>query len=97
MNKVDLVPDEEESADTCSTKANTLVVFSTGEGSEAISLCDWHRRIGHRGMKTIIDMVNGTVTSKLGAHALEPPELTHGAHAGRINQSLPIRFHTSGR
>jgi len=37
-NKVDLVPEEEESASACSTKANTLVAFSTGEGSEAISI-----------------------------------------------------------
>jgi len=54
--------------------------------------------MGHRCVTTIIDMVNvAVVVAKLGAHALEPLELTHGAHACRINQSLPIRFHTSGR
>ena len=57
-----MVPEEEESASACITKANTLVAFSTGEGSEAIGPYDWHRRICHRCMKTMIDMTNGAVT-----------------------------------
>ena len=36
--------------------------FSTGEKSDAIGVYDWHRRIGHRSMKTIVDMANGVVT-----------------------------------
>jgi hypothetical protein len=36
--------------------------FSAGEKSDAISMYDWHRRMGHRSMKTITDMANGAVT-----------------------------------
>ena len=36
--------------------------FSTGEKSDAIGVYDWHRRIGHRSMKTIVDMANEVVT-----------------------------------
>jgi len=39
-----------------------LVAFKTGEESNAISLFDWHRRMGHHSMKTIVDMANGAVT-----------------------------------
>ena len=38
------------------------LAFSTGEKSDVISVYDWHRRMGHRSMKTIVDMANGTVT-----------------------------------
>ena len=38
------------------------VAFSAREESESISLFDWHRRMGHRTMKTIIEMAEGTVT-----------------------------------
>jgi len=36
--------------------------FSVGEKSDAVSVYDWHRRMGHRSMKTIIDMADGAVT-----------------------------------
>ena len=39
-----------------------LVAFSAGEKSEPISLYDWHRRMGHRSMKTIVNMAKGAVT-----------------------------------
>ena len=39
-----------------------LRAFSTGERSDEISVYDWHRRMGHRSMKTIVDMANGAVT-----------------------------------
>ena len=31
------------------------------EGKESVSLYDWHRRMGHRNMKTIVDMAKGAV------------------------------------
>ena len=39
-----------------------LTAFSAGEKSDAISAYDWHQRMGHRSMKTIVDMANGAVT-----------------------------------
>jgi len=39
-NKVDLVPEDRGECERLRTKANTLVAFSTGEGPEAIGLCD---------------------------------------------------------
>ena len=41
---------------------NPMTAFSTGEKSDAIGVYDWHRRMGHRSMKTIVDMANGAVT-----------------------------------
>jgi hypothetical protein len=38
-----------------------LVAFTTG-GGKPISLYDWHRRMGHRSMKTIVDMAKGAAT-----------------------------------
>jgi len=53
-----------------------LVAFSTGEGSEAISLFDWHRRMGHRSMKMIIDMANGAMSGLVLKDVPEdPPKL----------------------
>ena len=39
-----------------------LSAFSIGEKPDAIGVYDWHRRMGHRNMKTIVDMANGAVT-----------------------------------
>ena len=51
-------------------------VFSTGERSDEISVYDWHCRMGHRSMKTIIDMANGTVTGMvLKDVPADPPKL----------------------
>jgi len=36
--------------------------FSTGENKEPVSLFNWHRRMGHRSLKTIVDMAKGAVT-----------------------------------
>lgn len=36
--------------------------FGTEEKSDDVSLYNWHRRMGHRSMKTIVDMANGAVT-----------------------------------
>jgi hypothetical protein len=36
--------------------------FSTEEKSNEVSLYNWHRRMGHRSMKTIVDMTKGAVT-----------------------------------
>ena len=38
------------------------VAFSTGEKEKPVSLYNWHRRMGHRSMKTIVDMAKGAVT-----------------------------------
>jgi len=42
-----------------------LSAFSTGEKSDAIGVYDWHRRMGHHSMKTIVDMANGAVTGMI--------------------------------
>ena len=34
----------------------------TGDKSDGNSVYDWHRSMGHRSMKTIVDMANGAVT-----------------------------------
>ena len=39
-----------------------LRVFSTGERSDEISVYDWHCRMGHCSMKTIVNMANSAVT-----------------------------------
>ena len=39
-----------------------LRAFSTGERLDEISIYDWHHRMGHCSMKTIVDMANGAVT-----------------------------------
>ena len=39
-----------------------LRAFSTRERSDKISVYDWHCRMGHCSMKTIINMANGAVT-----------------------------------
>ena len=38
------------------------VAFTTGGKEKPVSLYDWHRRMGHRDMKTIVDMAKGAVT-----------------------------------
>jgi hypothetical protein len=38
------------------------VAFSTGNTSEPVSLYDWHQGMGHRSMKTIVDMADGPMT-----------------------------------
>src|SRR5258706_5719515 len=38
------------------------MAFSTEEKLNEVSLYNWHRRMGHRSMKTIVDMANGAVT-----------------------------------
>ena len=35
---------------------------STGKNKEPVSLFNWHRRMGHHSMKTIVDMAKGAVT-----------------------------------
>jgi hypothetical protein len=53
-----------------------LSVFSIGEKSEAICVYDWHRSMGHRSMKTIVDMANGVVTGMVLKDVPEdPPKL----------------------
>jgi len=61
-NKADSVPKEEESASTCSTKANTLWWLSALETDR--KQLAYTIGIGkfHRCMKTIIDMANGDMT-----------------------------------
>ena len=39
-----------------------MSAFSIWEKSDAIGVHDWHRRMGHRSMKTIVDMANSAVT-----------------------------------
>ena len=39
-----------------------MVALNAAEDPKAISLFDWHRRMGHRSMKTIASMANGAVT-----------------------------------
>ena len=39
-----------------------LVAFSAGEKTKSVSLLDWHRRMGHRSMKTIVKMAKGAAT-----------------------------------
>ena len=39
-----------------------LSAFGIGEKLDAISVYDWHRTIGHRSTKTIVDIENGAVT-----------------------------------
>ena len=38
------------------------VAFSAGDAAQPISLYNWHRRMGHRSMKTVVDMAKGAVT-----------------------------------
>ena len=53
-----------------------LSAFSIGEILDAISVYDCHRRMGHRSMKTIVDMANRAVTSMvLNDVPGDPPKL----------------------
>ena len=54
------------------------MAFSTGEGSEVIDLYDW---MGHRCMKTIIDMANGAVTGLVLEDVPEEPSIQNWAPA----------------
>lgn len=47
------------------------VVFSSGEKKEPVSLFDWDRRVGHRSVKTIVDMAKGAMTRMVLKHAPE--------------------------
>ena len=38
------------------------VALTAGEGTRSASLYDWHWRMGHRSMKTIISMAKGAAT-----------------------------------
>ena len=40
----------------------SLSAFSIGEKSDAIGVYDWHRTMGHRSTKTIVDTENDVVT-----------------------------------
>ena len=53
-----------------------ISAFSIWENSDAISVYDWHRRMGRRSMKTIVDMENGAVTGMVLKDVPEhPPKL----------------------
>ena len=38
------------------------VAFTTGEGGKTVSLYNWHQRMGHRSVRTIVDIAKGAVT-----------------------------------
>ena len=42
-----------------------LTEFSIGDKSDAISVYDWHQKMGYYSMKTSADMANGAVTGRV--------------------------------
>ena len=64
------MPDEEPHECLEHGGEHLLAAFRTEEKSDATSVYDWHRRIGRRSTKTIVDMANNAVAGMV----LKDPE-----------------------
>jgi len=71
-----------------------VVAFNTGERSEAISLYDWHRRMGRRCIKPIIDMANGAVTGLVLKDVPEDPPTLDSCPFCALTEAQRLPFKT---
>jgi transposase InsO family protein len=75
-------------------RENPLVALSTGEGTTAVSLYDWHRRMGHRSMQTIADMANGAVTGMVLEDVPHDLPRLYACHSCALTKSQRLPFKT---
>ena len=67
-----------------------LTAFTIGEKSDRISVYNWHRRMGHRSMKTIVDMANGALTGVVLKDIPEDPPKLDSRPSCKV-QHLPFK------